>query len=107
MGKFLIKINDWLMIVLVVVFTFISTVAIPLPILGTLVGIVFGAVVGGFWFVLSGIYHNSKRIVDLLEKKQEAREIKKTEEMKVENNSWDSNEWYEVPKISKSERSST
>lgn len=67
MGDFLIKINDWLMIALVVILAIIGTFA--MPIIGTIAGIVIGAAIGGFWFVLSGIYQNSKKTVELLERK--------------------------------------
>lgn len=68
MGNFLIKINDWLMVLLVIVLAIVGTVA--LPIIGTIAGIIVGAVIGGFWFVLSGIYHNSRRTVELLERQE-------------------------------------
>lgn len=68
MGNFLIKINDWLMILLVIVLAIIGTVA--MPIVGTIAGIIIGAVIGGFWFVLSGIYQNGRRTVELLERRQ-------------------------------------
>ena len=67
MGDFLIKINDWLMIALVVILAIIGTFA--MPVIGTIAGIVIGAAIGGFWFVLSGIYQNSKKTVELLERK--------------------------------------
>ena len=54
------------MILLVIMLTIVGTVAAP--ILGTIAGIITDAVIGGFWFVLSGIYHNSKRTVELLER---------------------------------------
>ena len=67
MGNFLIKINDWIMIALVVILAIIGTVA--MPVIGTIAGIIIGAAIGGFWFVLSGIYQNGKRTVELLERK--------------------------------------
>lgn len=66
-ANFLIKINDWLMIALVVIMAIIGTFA--MPVIGTIAGIVVGAIIGGFWFVLSGIYQNGKRTVELLERK--------------------------------------
>lgn len=71
MGNFLIKINDWLMILLVIGLAIVGTVAAP--IIGTIAGIIVGAVIGGFWFVLSGIYHNSRRTVELLERQEAQR----------------------------------
>lgn len=71
MGNFLIKINDWLMILLVIGLAIVGTVAAP--IIGTIAGIIVGAVIGGFWFVLSGIYHNSRRTVELLERQKAQR----------------------------------
>jgi len=53
------------MIMLVIILTVIGTIMFPVT--GTIVWVLIGAVVGGFWFVLSGIYHNGKRIVELLE----------------------------------------
>lgn len=67
MANFLIKINDWLMIALVVILAIIGT--FMMPVIGTIAGIVMGAIIGGFWFVLSGIYQNGKRTVELLERK--------------------------------------
>lgn len=65
MANFLTKINDWLMIALVVILAVIGT--FMMPVIGTIAGIVMGAIIGGFWFVLSGIYQNGKRTVELLE----------------------------------------
>lgn len=67
MANFLIKINDWLMIALVVILAVIGT--FMMPVIGTIAGIVMGAIIGGFWFVLSGIYQNGRRAVELLERK--------------------------------------
>lgn len=67
MANFLIKINDWLMIALVVILAVIGT--FMMPVIGTIAGIVMGAIIGGFWFVLSGIYQNGRRTVELLERK--------------------------------------
>lgn len=67
MANFLIKINDWLMIALVVILAIIGT--FMMPVIGTIAGIVMGAIIGGFWFVLSGIYQNGRRTVELLERK--------------------------------------
>ena len=67
MANFLIKINDWLMIALVVILAVIGT--FMMPVIGTIAGIVMGAIIGGLWFVLSGIYQNGKRTVELLERK--------------------------------------
>ena len=64
-GKFLIIINDLLMILLVIVLAIMGTFF--MPDIGTIVGIIIGAVIGGFWFVLSGIYHNSRRTMELME----------------------------------------
>lgn len=65
MGNFLIKINDWLMILLVIILALIGTAMVP--VVGTIAGFVIGAAIGGFWFVLSGIYQNGKRTIELLE----------------------------------------
>lgn len=67
MANFLIKINDWLMIALVVILAVIGT--FMMPVIGTIAGIVMGAIIGGFGFVLSGIYQNGRRTVELLERK--------------------------------------
>lgn len=67
MANFLIKINDWLMIALVVILAVIGT--FMMPVIGTIAGIVMGAIIGGFWFVRSGIYQNGRRTVELLERK--------------------------------------
>lgn len=67
MGNFFIKINDWLMVLLVVILAVIGT--FMMPIVGTIGGVVVGAVIGGFWFVLSGIYQNGRRTIELLERK--------------------------------------
>ena len=54
------------MIALVVILAVIGT--FMMPVIGTIAGIVMGAIIGGFWFVLSGIYQNGKRTVELLER---------------------------------------
>ena len=55
------------MIALVVILAIIGT--FMMPVIGTIAGIVMGAIIGGFWFVLSGIYQNGRRTVELLERK--------------------------------------
>ena len=67
MGNFLIKINDWLMIFMVIILGVVGTIL--LPVVGTILGVVGGAVLGGFWFVLSGIYHNGKKTNEILERR--------------------------------------
>lgn len=67
MGNFLIKVNDVLMGLFVVILIILGTIGAPL--IGTVLAIILGAIVGGTWYVLSGIYWNTKRIAEQLEKK--------------------------------------
>lgn len=65
--KYFIKINDWLMVVLVITLALVGHLLTP--VIGALAGVIIGSIIGGFWFVLSGIYHNGQRTIELLESK--------------------------------------
>ena len=67
MGNFLIKVNDVLMGLFIVILIILGSILAPL--IGTVLAIILGAIVGGTWYVLSGIYWNTKRIAEQLEKK--------------------------------------
>lgn len=66
MKDLIIKINDMLFMFGFLIYAIIGAVfgsayGIGGSILGLIVGAIIGAMVSGFWFVLSGIYHNTKK----------------------------------------------
>jgi len=67
MASFLIKINDVLMGLFVVLIVVAATISAPG--VGTVLGIIAGAIIGGTWYVLSGIYWNTKKIAEQLERR--------------------------------------
>jgi len=66
MKDIIIKINDFIFMFAFLIFAFAGAIGgsmsgVSGSIMGFIIGMLIGAMTSGFWFVLSGIYENTKK----------------------------------------------